>query len=236
MPSFASGAHNPLIYRRTGRSRSCGAAAPDVSWMLLYPLAGLGTFVLARHWCVAGGASSWTRVHDHAESRGERAHGHGSQMVNEAYLPWVLWLTSRLWRYGRWSDAATLALLIGFQLLRGHVQIAYYGWLAIGLYSLFEFVRRIGAPQGAPLVAGRILRLGVAVGLGLALSAFFVLPIREYAQHSIRAAGAGGGVSFDYATGWSFSPVETLTFPCRGRSGSATRRAGGTMQFGLPEL
>ena len=143
----------------------------------------------------------------------------------------MLLLTSRVWRDARWSDAATLALLVGFQLLRGHVQIAYYGWLAMGLLSVFELVRRLSAPDGARTSGIRILQLGLALGLGFALSSFFSLPIREYAQESIRASGAGGGVSYEYATGWSLGPIETLTFLVPGALGFGGATYWGTMPF-----
>jgi hypothetical protein len=236
MPSFASGAYNPLIYPPDWPVAVVQKLLPlpDVSWMLLYYfLAGLGTFVLARHWgagtpgaLVAGLAFMIT-----PNLIANGAHGHGSQLVNEAYLPWMLWLTSRLWRDARGADAASLALLVGFQLLRCHVQIAYYAWLCIGLLSLFEFARRITLPDGVRAVAGRIGLLAVALGLGFALSAFFALPIRAYAEHSIRSLGAGGGVAYDYATGWSFSPIETLTFLVPGALGFGVPTYWGTMPF-----
>src|SRR5256885_712893 len=53
MPSFASGAYNPLIYPPDWPVALVQKALPlpGVSWMLLYYfLAGLGTFLLARHW------------------------------------------------------------------------------------------------------------------------------------------------------------------------------------------
>jgi hypothetical protein len=236
MPSFASGAYNPLIYPPDWPVALVQKVLPlpGMFWMLLYYfLAGLGTYLLARHWgasqtgaIVAGIAFMAT---PNLVANG--AHGHGSQMVNEAYLPWMLWLTSRIWRDARWSDTATLALLVGFQLLRGHVQIAYYGWLAMGLLSVFELVRHLSAPNGARGSGVRILQLGLALGLGFALSAFFSLPIREYAQESIRASGAGGGVSYEYATGWSLRPIETLTFLVPGALGFGGATYWGSIPF-----
>ena len=236
MPSFASGAYNPLIYPPDWPVAILQKVLPlpGMFWMLLYYfLAGLGTYLLARHWgasktgaIVAGVAFMVT---PNLVANG--AHGHGSQMVNEAYLPWMLWLTSRIWRDAKWSDVATLALLVGFQLLRGHVQIAYYGWLAMGLLSVFELVRHLSSPGGAKGSGVRILQLGLALGLGFALSSFFSLPIREYAQESIRANGAGGGVSYDYATGWSLGPIETLTFLVPGALGFGGATYWGTMPF-----
>jgi hypothetical protein len=53
MPSFASGAYNPLIYPPDWPVAVVQKLLPlpDMSWMLLYYfLAGLGTYVLARYW------------------------------------------------------------------------------------------------------------------------------------------------------------------------------------------
>jgi hypothetical protein len=237
MPSFASGAYNPLIYPPdwpVALVQKVLPFLPGVSWMLLYYfLAGLGTFVLARHWGASTPAAIVAglgfMITPNFVANG--AHGHGSQVVNEAYLPWLLWLTSRLWRDAKLTDGALLALLLGFQLLRGHVQIAYYGWLMIGLYSLFELVRVLPKPGGARAAASRIVLLAGALGLGFALSAFFSLPIREYAEHSIRSAGEGGGLKYDYATSWSFSPVEMLTFLVPGALGFGSPTYWGTMPF-----
>jgi hypothetical protein len=236
MPSFASGAYNPLIYPPdwpVGFVQHL-LPLPDVSWMLLYYfLAGLGTYLLARAWGAGQAAAIVAGVAFMATPNlvANGAHGHGSQMVNEAYLPWILWITSRLWQGGRWSDAAWLALLVGFQLLRGHVQIAYYGLLAVGLYSAFELVRRLAEKEGSRAVALRLVQLAVALGLGLALSAFFSLPIREYAHWSIRGDAGSGGVSYDYATGWSLGPLETLTFLVPGALGFGGATYWGTMPF-----
>ena len=236
MPSFASGAYNPLIYPPDWPVALVQKVLPlpDVSWMLLYYfLAGLGTFLLARHWgaSIPGAIVAGVAFMATPNLVANGAHGHGSQMVNEAYLPWMLWLTSRIWRDARWSDTATLALLVGFQLLRGHVQIAYYGWLAMGILSLFEFARRVPGPDGARQSGLRVLQLGLALGLGFALSAFFSLPIRDYAQYSIRASGEGGGVSYAYATGWSLGPIETLTFLVPGALGFGGGTYWGSMPF-----
>ena len=237
MPSYSSGAYNPLIYPPdwpVALVQKVLPVLPGVSWMLLYYfLAGLGTFLLARSWgaSTAGALVAGLGFMITPNFVANGAHGHGSQVVNEAYLPWLLWLTSRVWRGAKLTDAALLALLIGFQLLRGHVQIAYYGWLAIGILSVFELVRALGKPNGAKNAAVRLGLVGAALGLGFALSAFFSLPIREYAAESIRSAGTGGGLKYDYATSWSFSPVEMLTFLVPGALGFGSPTYWGTMPF-----
>ena len=68
-------------------------------------------------------------------------------------------------------------------------------------------------------------------GSGFALAGFLNLPLQEYARYSIRGGGAGGGVGLDYATGWSFSPVELPTFLVPGAVGLRRPTYWGAMPF-----
>jgi hypothetical protein len=236
MPSFASLAYNPLIYPPDWPIALLQKALPlpDLTWLLLYYfLGGLGVYLLCREW----GTGRWGAVFAGAiflsmpNLIAVGAHGHGSQLVDSAYIPWLLWLTARLFRRGRVEDLAWLALAAGFQLLRGHVQICYYTWLTIGLYALFELLRR---DRPDLPIKSRLLRLvgaGAGLGLGAALAAFLYLPVREYAKFSIRGATEGGGVAFDYATAWSFTPLECLTFLVPGAVGFGGPTYWGTMPF-----
>ena len=60
-------------------------------------------------------------------------HGHGSQVMTAAYIPWIMWALIRLDEKSSLRNIGILSLLIGLQLQRAHVQIAYYTWLAAGL-------------------------------------------------------------------------------------------------------
>lgn len=63
------------------------------------------------------------------------------------------------------------------------------------------------------------------------MSAFLYLPTHEYAKLSIRSAGEGGGAGFRYATSWSFSPREMLTFVIPGMFGFGGSTYWGSMPF-----
>jgi hypothetical protein len=160
-------------------------------------------------------------------------HGHGSQLMTLAYMPWMLWATMRLFDRGKLFDAGILALIAGFQLQRSHVQIAYYSWMLMLLLAVVLFVfdrgfMNMGAghgDNGGQEVAsghkgrpyGTILRvfllLIVALGCGVAMSASIYLPASEYAAYSVRGVAAeGGGSAWEYATLWSMHPMELLTF------------------------
>ena len=64
-------------------------------------------------------------------------HGHGSQMMTSVYIPWVIWGIHRLQNNINLINLGIFALIIGLQLQRAHVQIAYYTWMLVGLYTLF---------------------------------------------------------------------------------------------------
>ena len=61
-------------------------------------------------------------------------HGHGSQMMTSVYIPWVIWGIYRLQANPGIKNLGIFSLLIGLQLQRAHVQIAYYTWMLAGTY------------------------------------------------------------------------------------------------------
>ena len=220
MPSFASGAYNPYIYPPDWPIALVAKVVPlpAMTWMLIYYfLGGLFAALLAMEFGArAEGALLAGALFAFVPNLvAVGSHGHGSQMVDSAYLPLLVWLTARWMRRGGLQHLGFLALAGGFQMLRGHAQIAFYSWMAVGIYLLVEivasFVRR---GEGAPKPAQVLLRAaGVALAMSLAfgLAGFYNLPLKDYARYSIRGSGAGGGVGKDYATGWSMGAWELGT-------------------------
>lgn len=215
MPSFGSGAYNPLIYPPDWPLALLQKVLPlpDLTWMLLYYfLGGLFAFLLAREWGARPegallGAFAFV-FQPNLVAVG--SHGHGSQLVNSAYLPLMLWLAARWFRRGNLSDLGLLALAGGFQFLRGHIQICFYTWLAIALYAVVQLAATLRTPGELARTAARAASLGVAAALAFGLAGVYNLPLRDYAEHSIRGGGEGGGAGLAYATGWSMAPYELL--------------------------
>ena len=114
--------------------------------LLHLAFAGLGVFFFLRQYGLAtlaaffGGAVFMLNPYMTAML----VHGHGSQLMTVAYMPWMLWATMRLFERGRLLDAGILALLAGFQLQRSHVQIAYYSWMLVLLLAVVLFVFKRG--------------------------------------------------------------------------------------------
>lgn len=214
MPSFASGAYNPLIYPPDWVLTLVHKVVPlpDMTWMIIYYfLGGLFMFYLARELGArAEGALLAAVAFVFAPNLvAVGSHGHGSQLVDSAYLPLMLWLAVRWLRRGGLHHLAWLALAGGFQLLRAHVQICFYTWLAIAIYLGVEWVAALLKRRGdlLPLTL-RAAGIALAAGLAFGIAGFYNLPLQDYARYSIRGGGAGGGVGMDYATAWSMAPYE----------------------------
>jgi hypothetical protein len=138
--------------------------------------------------------------------------GHGSQMMTAAYLPWIMWMTVKIIEKPTLCNMGVLAILMGFQLQRAHAQIAYYTWMLAGAYVLFTFLWNL---RNAKERNSKLIGLGsfsVAALLGIGIALLIYLPSIEYTSFSVRGGGVGGGADYNYATGWSFHPMEMLTF------------------------
>lgn len=155
-------------------------------------------------------------------------HGHGSQLMTAAYMPWMLWATNRVFGWVSFADAGMLALLAGFQLQRAHVQIAWYTWMLMGVLGLVLLVSRHRDAKESLKKIGLFV-LGCSVGIGIAAAVY--LPASEYAAYSVRGVASGAGAARDYATMWSMHPIELFTFLVPGLFGFGGVTYWGFMPF-----
>ena len=236
MPSFGSGTYNPLIYPPDWPVAVLQKylPLPELTWMLIYYfLAGLAMFLLAREWGArAEGALLAGVAFVFAPNLvAVGSHGHGSQLVDSAYLPLMLWLATRWMRRGGLSDLAWLAMAGGFQLLRGHVQICFYTWLAVGIYAVIEGGAAVRDPARRTTGPARALGVFAAAVLALGLAGFYNLPLADYARQSIRGTHEGGGVGMSYATQWSLGFEELPSVVVPGWAGFGGQTYWGAMPF-----
>ncbi len=138
-------------------------------------------------------------------------YGHGSQMMSAAYIPWIILLLFKIYKKMNLFDIGIFSFLIGLQLQRGHIQIAYYSWMMIGLFSLISmtpyFIKN--KFEYYTLLKTKVV-LFSSLFTGLLLSLSIYLPVLNYSSLSIRGA-TGGGAGIQYATQWSMSIKELLT-------------------------
>ncbi len=182
--------------------------------LLHFLFAGLGMFVLIRYLkisqIVAIVGSAGFMLMPYLVTM--EVFGHGSQAMTAAYIPWAFWATLKLFDKQRILDVGILAILLGLQLQRAHVQIAYYTWMLIGALFLFKtiiFLKEKELRKNA--IKGSTLFI-IAISIALGIAALVYLPSLQYSSESIRSVGQPGSASYDYATSWSFHPKEILTF------------------------
>lgn len=232
MPSYGSMMYNGQVYMPGYIFMPISKILPKLFFVLHYIFAGLGVFLFLKR----------RKIDDFSAFFGGLvfmfmpymiamfAHGHGSQMMTAAYLPWMLWSTDRLLEKMSVRNIAISVLIFGFALQRGHIQIFYYGVLLSGLYLMFKVTTERNLKQYAILFVG----FGIVLVMALSLAAMVYLPVGEYVPYSIRGGTnieGEAGVGLKYATEWKIAPKEFLTFLIPSFYGFGGETYHGTMPF-----
>lgn len=151
--------------------------------------------------------------------------GHMTKVPVIAFFPFIFLLLERLRERFTWASFLALIVLVHFMLLPGHIQMIFYCYLAFGLYYLFFLVRALILRTEWKGILRSGLVFTAATALAFAMTGDQYLSTLEYSKYSMRGADAivpsaqqqaqgstNGGLDYEYATNWSFSPGEMLTF------------------------
>ncbi|ACF10590.1 conserved hypothetical protein [Chlorobaculum parvum NCIB 8327] len=209
-----------------------GALHIDPMYIQLLHLvfAGMGGFVLARQLGLGSTAAFFagSAFMLNPYMTAMLAYGHGSQLMTAAYMPWVLWAAIRLSERGSLADAGLLALLVGLQLQRAHVQIAWYTWmLVVPLLAVKILVDKNAG--GSKIKTGGFALAALVLGVAVALQVY--LPALGYLPFSARGAAGDAADAYRYATMWSMHPAELLTYLLPGAYGFGGVTYWGFMPF-----
>lgn len=161
--------------------------------------------------------------------------GHNTKITVFSLIPAALLLIDMLYERRSILNVALFVVVLHLMFNSGHVQMVFYAAVAMGLYILYKLYE--GESVKVTLyVAG--ITIGASVFAFLMLSGPY-FATWEYKDFSIRGAGSGGsghsapggGLDYDYATNWSFSPMEVITFWVPSFAGWGTPTYWGTMPF-----
>jgi len=157
--------------------------------------------------------------------------GHNTKVWALMCAPYILLLLDSLLHKFRWLNVALLAVAVHLCIESTHVQMVFNLFFGFGIYLLYQLIVAAIKKENVLPYVKTILAFGVCAGIGAGMAADRYLSVQEYNPYSIRGTGPlqqaatdhateGGGLDYDYATNWSFSPEEVLTFIVPGYYGT----------------
>ncbi len=150
--------------------------------------------------------------------------GHDGKMMVFAAAPFAMYALMRLLREGSIKHGIYFSLSVVWMVLSPHLQLTYFFLWGAGLYTLFELFSN---PLSAKV---RSIRLGLAtlaLAIGLAISAFQILPPYLYTTtESIR--GSAEKTTIEHSASWSLHGEELAAIILPGFLGTDVGKGQGT--------
>lgn len=154
--------------------------------------------------------------------------GHHTKMMVFAFFPLVLLFIDKIFEEDKkFIDklfyTSILTILLFLQISFNHIQMLFYSLLMIGIYILFQFIYRLFKKFEIKQTLISIIFVVCALILSFVMNADPILLVKEYNKYSIRGEPNIEAklstekvdvkpLDYEYATNWSFSPGEMITF------------------------
>lgn len=151
--------------------------------------------------------------------------GHNTKMLTLCMIPLVFLALERLQHKITLFDFILLIAVIHIQLLSAHIQEIFYSFFAVLIYFVYFIIRYVLNKKIKEAVnlfkVGVIFIFASVFAAGMSIDQYWA--IYEYNPTSIRGTSSileqvnptkksTGGLDYEYATNWSFSPGEMLTW------------------------
>lgn len=160
--------------------------------------------------------------------------GHNTKVLALAFFPLILLVIDKLidafddekksvFSFSNLLNFVFLAVMLHIQLNSNHIQMIFYSYLMIGIYLLYLLVYRlVKKTNAAGLIKGSIFFIAAAL-IAVAMNADVLMTMKEYNKYSMRGEASieakidtkvadDSPLDYQYATNWSFSPGEVITF------------------------
>ncbi|GJQ64205.1 MAG: membrane protein [Melioribacteraceae bacterium] len=152
--------------------------------------------------------------------------GHVTKLTALAFYPLIFLMILHFRDKIKLLDFALLVMAIHLSFQGWHVQIIYYSALAVGLYFIYNISRSFiikNKIEGKQYIKSALVYSGAFI-IAILIQSDNLTQVYEYNEYSTRGTesivdlqqGKTGSQSdsdfYNYATNWSFSPGEVLTF------------------------
>lgn len=118
---------------------------------------------------------------------------------------------------------ALLTVLLQLQISFNHVQMLFYSIMFVGIYLFFVLIYKLIKKHNLKRLVVAYILILTALGISFLMNFDPILSVKEYNKYSIRGQASidvisdpsktdSKPLSYDYATNWSFSPGEVMTF------------------------
>ncbi|CUU10468.1 membrane protein YfhO [Candidatus Kryptobacter tengchongensis] len=171
--------------------------------------------------------------------------GHQTKIITMAIFPYLLLLIEKTQKKPKLIHLIALIISLWLIFSASHIQMMFYIYLSVGLYYLTYLAIKIFKKENLiGLIRSAILFVfATIISIGIFLDKY--LPVFEYNKYSIRgqppiiekiqgrsSETQKSGLDYDYATQWSFSPGEVLTFIIPSTYGFGWRNYNGVLTGG----
>jgi hypothetical protein len=150
--------------------------------------------------------------------------GHVTKIAVLAWFPFVFLLVEKLREKFTLFLAVLLTIAVRLMIQPGHMQFIFYIYLSLGAYLIFLFIRSLIKKENWKGILASGIILIFATVFAFLMGADQHLSTLEYNPYSMRGSNPithtsaasqtktiEGGLDYEYATSWSFSPGELMT-------------------------
>ncbi|MEO8665133.1 MAG: YfhO family protein [Ignavibacteria bacterium] len=159
--------------------------------------------------------------------------GHNTKVLALAFFPLILLTIDKLidafdqkrslFSFSNLLNFVFLALMLHIQLSSNHIQMIFYSYLMIGIYLLYLIVYRLVKKTNVSGIIKGSIFFVIATLIAVSMSADVLMTMKAYNKYSIRGEASieakldtkvanDSPLDYEYATNWSFSPGEVITF------------------------
>lgn len=149
--------------------------------------------------------------------------GHNTKPIVVAMFPYAFLFIEKLKQKLSFVDLGLLIVTFAIMFIGNHLQMIFYGGLAIAIYLIYDFIASIIKKENIIPRLRTIILVAISLGIAFLMSADRYFSTFEYAPYSVRGASPIAKIhsdktqkadlsDYDYATMWSYHPKELITF------------------------